>query len=225
MSEILKLSNVSKTYNGIDNILKSIDLNIQKGEFIAIIGQSGSGKSTLLNIVGALDNPTKGDIYFNGNNISKYNSEERAQFRNKNIGFIFQFHFLLSQFNVMENILIPNWIKVGKASKTEEKRVLQILENMNLKDIAYRNIKDISGGQQQRIAIARALLNNPEIVLADEPTGNLDSKTSTQIYNILREINIKYKTTFLIVTHNPDIAALCDRVIEIIDGKINLSKN
>ncbi|MGL4997690.1 ABC transporter ATP-binding protein [Cetobacterium sp.] len=225
MSEILKLSNVSKTYNGIDNILKSIDLNIQKGEFIAIIGQSGSGKSTLLNIVGALDNPTKGDIYFNGNNISKYNSEERAQFRNKNIGFIFQFHFLLSQFNVMENILIPNWIKVGKAYKTEEKRVLQILENMNLKDIAYRNIKDISGGQQQRIAIARALLNNPEIVLADEPTGNLDSKTSTQIYNILREINIKYKTTFLIVTHNPDIAALCDRVIEIIDGKINLSKN
>ncbi|MGL5088431.1 MAG: ABC transporter ATP-binding protein [Fusobacteriaceae bacterium] len=220
MSEILKLSNIYKAYNGTDNILKNIDLNIQKGEFIAIIGQSGSGKSTLLNIIGALDNPTKGDIYFNGDNISKYNSEERAQFRNKNIGFIFQFHFLLSQFNVMENILIPDWIKVGKDSKVKEKRVLQILEDMNLKDIAYRDTKDISGGQQQRIAIARALLNNPEIVLADEPTGNLDSKTSTQIYNLLREINIKYKTTFLIVTHNPDIAALCDRVIEIVDGKI-----
>ncbi|MGL6066083.1 MAG: ABC transporter ATP-binding protein [Cetobacterium sp.] len=220
MSEILKLSNIYKTYNGIDNILKNINLDIQKGEFIAIIGQSGSGKSTLLNIIGALDNPTKGDIYFKGRNISKYSSEERAHFRNKNIGFIFQFHFLLPQFNVMENILIPSWIESGKSSKTEEKRALQILEEMNLTDVAYRESKNISGGQQQRIAIARALLNNPEIILADEPTGNLDSKTSTGIYNLLREINKKYKTTFLIVTHNPEIAALCDRVIEIVDGKI-----
>lgn len=220
MSEILKLSNVYKTYNGTDNILKNINLDIQKGEFIAIIGQSGSGKSTLLNIIGALDNPTEGDIYFKGGNISKYTSEERAHFRNKNIGFIFQFHFLLPQFNVMENILIPSWIESGKSSKIEEKRALQILEEMNLTDVAYRDSKNISGGQQQRIAIARALLNNPEIILADEPTGNLDSKTSTGIYNLLREINKKYKTTFLIVTHNPEIAALCDRVIEIVDGKI-----
>ncbi|MGL5355974.1 MAG: ABC transporter ATP-binding protein [Cetobacterium sp.] len=220
MSEILKLSNVYKTYNGTDNILKNINLDIQKGEFIAIIGQSGSGKSTLLNIIGALDNPTEGDMYFKGGNISKYTSEERAHFRNKNIGFIFQFHFLLPQFNVMENILIPSWIESGKSSKIEEKRALQILEEMNLTDIAYRDSKNISGGQQQRIAIARALLNNPEIILADEPTGNLDSKTSTGIYNLLREINKKYKTTFLIVTHNPEIAALCDRVIEIVDGKI-----
>ncbi|MGL5000563.1 MAG: ABC transporter ATP-binding protein, partial [Cetobacterium sp.] len=153
-------------------------------------------------------------------NISKYSSEERAHFRNKNIGFIFQFHFLLPQFNVMENILIPSWIESGKSSKIEEKRALQILEEMNLTDVAYRDSKNISGGQQQRIAIARALLNNPEIILADEPTGNLDSKTSTGIYNLLRDINKKYKTTFLIVTHNPEIAALCDRVIEIVDGKI-----
>ncbi|MGL5796571.1 MAG: ABC transporter ATP-binding protein [Cetobacterium sp.] len=220
MSNILRLEKVVKTYDGVNNILKEIDLSINKGEFIGIIGQSGSGKSTLLNIIGALDIPTKGKIYFDNEDISEYTSEERAKFRNKNIGFIFQFHFLLSQFNVLENILLPNWIETKTNSNEKELKALEILEEMGLKDIAYRDSQNISGGQQQRVAIARALLNNPQIVLADEPTGNLDSKTSTQIYELLRRINRKYNTTFLIVTHNPEIASLCDRVIEIIDGEI-----
>ncbi|MGL4988670.1 MAG: ABC transporter ATP-binding protein [Cetobacterium sp.] len=220
MSNILRLEKVVKTYDEVNNILKEIDLDINKGEFIGIIGQSGSGKSTLLNIIGALDIPTKGKIYFDNEDISEYTSEERAKFRNKNIGFIFQFHFLLSQFNVLENILLPNWIETKTNSNEKELKALEILEEMGLKDIAYRDSQNISGGQQQRVAIARALLNNPQIVLADEPTGNLDSKTSTQIYELLRKINRKYNTTFLIVTHNPEIASLCDRVIEIIDGEI-----
>ena len=220
MSEILKLVGVFKSYDGKNNVLKNIDLNIEKGEFIGIIGQSGSGKSTLLNIIGALDIPSKGDIYFNGENISHYNSEKRAQFRNKNIGFIFQFHFLLPQFNVVENILIPNWIDSGNDSHDKKEDALDILRDMKLEDIADRDSQNISGGQQQRVAIARALINKPAIVLADEPTGNLDSKTSSQIYNLLRDINKKHKTTFLIVTHNPEIAALCDRVVEISDGVI-----
>ncbi|MGL4653939.1 ABC transporter ATP-binding protein [Cetobacterium sp.] len=220
MSEILRLSGVFKSYDGKNNVLKNIDLKIEKGEFIGIIGQSGSGKSTLLNIIGALDTPSKGEIYFDGENISYYDSEKRAQFRNKNIGFVFQFHFLLPQFSVMENILIPSWIESGKDSHEKEEEVLNILKDMELEEIAYRDSQNISGGQQQRIAIARALLNKPRIVLADEPTGNLDSKTSAQIYNLLRKINKKYSTTFLIVTHNPEIAALCDRVIEISDGII-----
>lgn len=220
MSEILRLSGVFKSYDGKNNVLKNIDLKIEKGEFIGIIGQSGSGKSTLLNIIGALDTPSKGEIYFDGENISCYDSEKRAQFRNKNIGFVFQFHFLLPQFSVMENILIPSWIESGKDSHEKEEEVLNILKDMELEEIAYRDSQNISGGQQQRVAIARALLNKPRIVLADEPTGNLDSKTSAQIYNLLRKINKKYSTTFLIVTHNPEIAALCDRVIEISDGII-----
>lgn len=217
---ILELKNVFKSYNGRDLALKNINLKINKGEFIAIIGQSGSGKSTLLNIIGALDTPTKGEIYFSGENISNYFSEERASFRNKNIGFIFQFHFLLSQFNVLENILIPSWIETSNYSHDKKDEALKILEYMDLKNIAYRDVQNISGGQQQRVAIARALLNKPQIVLADEPTGNLDSKTSKQIYDLLREINKKYETTFLVVTHNPEIALMCDRVIEISDGEI-----
>ena len=217
---ILELRNIFKSYNGKDFILKNINLKVERGEFIAIIGQSGSGKSTLLNIIGALDTPTKGDIYFNNESISQYTPKERAKFRNENIGFIFQFHFLLSQFNVLENILIPNWIENSNYSYDKEKEALEILEYMNLLDIAYRDSQNISGGQQQRVAIARALINKPQIVLADKPTGNLDSKTSKQIYDLLREINKLYNTTFLIVTHNPEIALMCDRVIEISDGEI-----
>ena len=217
---ILELRNIFKSYNGKDFILKNINLKVERVEFIAIIGQSGSGKSTLLNIIGALDTPTKGDIYFNNESISQYTPKERAKFRNENIGFIFQFHFLLSQFNVLENILIPNWIENSNYSYEKEKEALEILEYMNLLDIAYRDSQNISGGQQQRVAIARALINKPQIVLADEPTGNLDSKTSKQIYDLLREINKLYNTTFLIVTHNPEIALMCDRVIEISDGEI-----
>lgn len=143
-----------------------------------------------------------------------------ANFRNKSIGFIFQFHFLLPEFTVLENVLMPTWIKYGYDTEKDKERALELLEYVGLKDFINRNSNNLSGGQQQRVAIARALMNNSDIILADEPTGNLDSESSKQIYKLLREINLKFKTTFIIVTHDPRISDMCDRVIEIMDGRI-----
>lgn len=220
--EILQLINIDKSYGKkvITKVLNNINLTFYEGEFVAIIGQSGSGKSTLLNIIGSLDKPTSGDILFKGENISHFTNNEMANFRNKSIGFIFQFHFLLSEFDVLENVLMPTWIKYDSDTEKEKERALELLEYVGLKDFIDRNSSNLSGGQQQRVAIARALMNNSDIILADEPTGNLDSESSKQIYKLLREINLKFKTTFIIVTHDPRISDMCDRVIEIMDGKI-----
>lgn len=220
--EVLQLINIDKSYGKkvITKVLNNINLAFYEGEFVAIIGQSGSGKSTLLNIIGSLDKPTSGDILFKGENISHFTNNEMANFRNKSIGFIFQFHFLLSEFDVLENVLMPTWIKYGSDTEKEKERALELLEYVGLKDFIDRNSSNLSGGQQQRVAIARALMNNSDIILADEPTGNLDSESSKQIYKLLREINLKFKTTFIIVTHDPRISDMCDRVIEIMDGKI-----
>lgn len=220
--EVLQLINIDKSYGKkvITKVLNNINLTFYEGEFVAIIGQSGSGKSTLLNIIGSLDKPTSGDILFKGENISHFTNNEMANFRNKSIGFIFQFHFLLSEFDVSENALMPTWIKYGSDTEKEKERALELLEYVGLKDFIDRNSSNLSGGQQQRVAIARALMNNSDIILADEPTGNLDSESSKQIYKLLREINLKFKTTFIIVTHDPRISDMCDRVIEIMDGKI-----
>lgn len=220
--EVLQLINIDKSYGKkvITKVLNNINLTFYEGEFVAIIGQSGSGKSTLLNIIGSLDKPTSGDILFKGENISHFTNNEMANFRNKSIGFIFQFHFLLSEFDVLENALMPTWIKYGSDTEKEKERALELLEYVGLKDFIDRNSSNLSGGQQQRVAIARALMNNSDIILADEPTGNLDSESSKQIYKLLREINLKFKTTFIIVTHDPRISDMCDRVIEIMDGKI-----
>lgn len=220
--EVLQLINIDKSYGKkvITKVLNNINLTFYEGEFVAIIGQSGSGKSTLLNIIGSLDKPTSGDILFKGENISHFTNNEMANFRNKSIGFIFQFHFLLSEFDVLENVLMPTWIKYGSDTEKEKGRALELLEYVGLKDFIDRNSSNFSGGQQQRVAIARALMNNSDIILADEPTGNLDSESSKQIYKLLREINLKFKTTFIIVTHDPRISDMCDRVIEIMDGKI-----
>ena len=225
--EILQLININKIYGEkiITKVLNNVNLTFYEGEFVAVIGQSGSGKSTLLNIIGSLDKPTSGDILFKGENISHFSSNEMANFRNRSIGFIFQFHFLLPEFTVLENVLIPTWIKYGYDTEKEKKRALELLEYVGLKDFINRNSANLSGGQQQRVAIARALMNNSDIILADEPTGNLDSESSKQIYNLLREINIKFKTTFIIVTHDPRISNMCDRVIEIMDGKIIKDEN
>ncbi|MGL4787578.1 MAG: ABC transporter ATP-binding protein, partial [Cetobacterium sp.] len=206
-------------------VLNNINLTFYEGEFTAIIGQSGSGKSTLLNIIGSLDKPTSGDILFKGDNISRFTNNDMAKFRNRSIGFIFQFHFLLPEFTVLENVLMPTWIKYGYDIEKDKERALKLLEYVGLKDFINRNSNNLSGGQQQRVAIARALINNSDIILADEPTGNLDSESSKQIYKLLREINLKFKTTFIIVTHDSRISDMCDRVIEIMDGRIIRDEN
>ena len=225
--EVLQLINIDKSYGEkiVTKVLNNINLTFYEGEFTAIIGQSGSGKSTLLNIIGSLDKPTSGDILFRGDNISYFTNNEMANFRNRSIGFIFQFHFLLPEFTVLENVLMPTWIKYGYDTEKDKERALELLEYVGLKDFINRNSNNLSGGQQQRVAIARALMNNSDIILADEPTGNLDSESSKQIYKLLREINLKFKTTFIIVTHDSRISDMCDRVIEIMDGRIIRDEN
>ncbi|MGL4209997.1 ABC transporter ATP-binding protein [Cetobacterium somerae] len=225
--EVLQLINIDKSYGEkiVTKVLNNINLTFYEGEFTAIIGQSGSGKSTLLNIIGSLDKPTSGDILFRGDNISHFTNNEMANFRNRSIGFIFQFHFLLPEFTVLENVLMPTWIKYGYDTEKDKERALELLEYVGLKDFINRNSSNLSGGQQQRVAIARALMNNSDIILADEPTGNLDSESSKQIYKLLREINLKFKTTFIIVTHDSRISDMCDRVIEIMDGRIIRDEN
>jgi len=203
-----------------NEVLHGINLEIGKGEFSSIIGPSGSGKSTLLNLLGALDKPTDGQIYLNESHINDLNDDELADFRNKNIGFVFQFHHLLPEFTSLENVMIPNWINNGIKAKTKKDRAMELLDLVGLKGFENKLVTKLSGGQKQRVAIARSLMNQPQLILADEPTGNLDTDTSTKIYNLLRDINKELDTTFIIVTHDRHIASKTDRVIEIIDGNI-----
>lgn len=222
MDELIKLQNIYKEY-GIKvktMVLKDINLGFNKGEYVGIIGQSGSGKSTLLNLIGALDRPTSGDIYINGKNLMKLDDNELAKFRNETMGFVFQFHYLLPEFNVLENVLIPYRIAHGLPNKQIIDLAKELIDRVGVSDRIYNKSTDISGGQQQRVAIARALINRPDIILADEPTGNLDSNSSAEVNKLLREINREYKTTFIIVTHDRHIAAQCDRVIEMVDGYV-----
>ena len=203
-----------------NEVLHGINLEIKTGEFSSIIGPSGSGKSTLLNLLGALDKPTDGEIYLNGSQINKLNDDELAIFRNKNIGFVFQFHHLLPEFTSLENVMIPNWIDNGLQAKQKKDRAMELLDLVGLKGFENKLVTKISGGQKQRVAIARSLMNQPQLILADEPTGNLDTDTSSKIYNLLRDINEELDTTFIIVTHDRHIASKTDRVIEIVDGNI-----
>ncbi len=202
--------------------LKGIDINIKKGTFNAIIGQSGSGKSTLLNMIGALDKPTKGYIEIDGERTDKMNAKQLAELRNKKIGFIFQFHYLLPEFSAIENILIPHRISNPKVSGETHQFALELLDAVNLKNEMNKNITKLSGGQQQRVAIVRALLNKPSIILADEPTGNLDSENTEIIYKLMRRFNKKFGITFIIVTHDRNVAQMTDRIIEIKDGLVNM---
>ena len=224
MDNIIELKKINKIYGNEvkKQVLFDIDLKIKEGSFVSIIGQSGSGKSTLLNIIGTLDKSTNGEVYINNIKIDNMNKNELALLRNKTIGFIFQFHYLLPEFSAIENVLIPYKILNKKVNKEAKKRAHDLLELVGLKDYENYKINMLSGGMQQRVSIARALMNNPKIVLADEPTGNLDSESTDLIYNLLREINLLYKTTFLIITHDRKIAEMADRIIEIKDGKIEL---
>lgn len=222
-SIVVELRKISKTYYGAVEtpVLFDIDLAIVKGSLNSIIGQSGSGKSTLLNLLGTLDKPTKGEILVNGMYVHNMNDDKLARLRNQTMGFVFQFHYLLPEFTVLENVLIPVSIeKNGKVTEQDRKKAIELVELVGLSEKMNVMSDSISGGQQQRTAIARALMNEPDIIIADEPTGNLDSDTSRSIYKLFCRINRELGATFIIVTHDDRIAAQTDRIIEIKDGRI-----
>lgn len=219
---IIELKNINKSYGKAmeTQVLFDINISFKEKSFNSIIGESGCGKSTMLNIMGTLDKPTSGEVYIDGQRTNLMSSDELAETRNEKIGFIFQFHYLLPDFTALENVLMPYMIKNVKPPKEIKERALELLELVGLSKVRNNLANNMSGGQQQRAAIARALMNNPKIILADEPTGNLDSRSTENVYAIMREMNEKFKTTFIIITHDKRIAERTDRVIEISDGRI-----
>ena len=224
MANIIELKNINKIYGTVvkTQVLHDVNLNIETGSFNAIIGQSGSGKSTLLNILGTLDQPTSGEILINGTPTSKMKAPQLASLRNETLGFIFQFHYLLPEFTALENVLMPVRIKGDKITPEVLKKAHDLMELVGLTKVKNNLATQMSGGQQQRTAIARSLMNDPKIILADEPTGNLDSDTTEQVYELMRKINKTFNTTFLIITHDRKVAEKTDRIIEIKDGRIVL---
>ena len=227
MAKIIEMKNINKIYGKVvkTQVLYDINLDFEENSFNSIIGASGSGKSTLLNLIGTLDTPTSGEVFLDGARIDGMEKNKLALLRNQTIGFIFQFHYLLPEFTAIENVLMPYLIKNPSPSKEIIARGEELLDIMGLTKVKNNLSVNMSGGQQQRTAIARALINNPKIVLADEPTGNLDSDSTENIYKILRDINEKFKTTFVIITHDRRIAEKTDRIIEIKDGRISLDLN
>lgn len=218
--EILKVENLCKQYGKGENKVTALDnvsFTVNKGEFVAIVGASGSGKSTLLHLIGGVDRPTSGKVFIDGKDIYKFNDDELAIFRRRQVGLIYQFYNLIPILNVKENILLPCNLD-GK--KVEEKHLQEIIELLGLSNREEHLPNQLSGGQQQRVAIGRAIINNPSIILADEPTGNLDSKSSKEIIELLKKSNKKYNQTILLITHDMSIAEQADRIIKIQDGKI-----
>jgi len=224
MGTIMELKNINKIYGTQiqTQVLHDINLSFEAGSFNSIIGQSGSGKSTLLNIMGTLDRPTTGDVFIKGVNVNEMTDNELADIRNLLIGFVFQFHYLLPEFTAIENVLMPYRIRNQKVTKEVKSKAEEYMELVGLSQVRNNPSSKMSGGQQQRTAIARALINNPSLILADEPTGNLDSDSTENIYELMRDINQKLGTTFIIITHDRRIAEKADRIVEIKDGKINL---
>jgi putative ABC transport system ATP-binding protein len=219
---MLEANNLFKTYtsDGADyEVLKNINLEINEGECIAIIGKSGSGKSTLMHLLACLDTPTTGSIQFEGNDFSVLSERERDSLRNEKFGFVFQQFFLNGRETVFENVVLPMRIR-GATQYRMTKNAMDALEAVGLKEKEQKRAKDLSGGEKQRVCIARALITNPKVIFADEPTGNLDSNTSEAIENLLFEMNREKKITLIIVTHDPELAAKCSRVIELKDGEI-----
>ncbi len=228
MNNLLQCKNVCKTYRegGLDTqVLKGVSFDLQVGELASIIGTSGSGKSTLLHILGALDDASEGHVSFLGQELAKLSSNKQAQMRNRHLGFVYQFHHLLSDFSAIENVAMPLLIGGEKIASAKAK-ALQLLEKVGLTHRVDHRPAELSGGERQRVAIARALVNSPDLVLADEPTGNLDHKTALAIYDLMRELNRESKTAFLVVTHDGELAGKMDRQLHMQDGLlINVGGN
>ena len=227
MANVVELNNVDKIYSGVvdTQVLFNINLSFEEGSFNSIVGESGSGKSTLLNIIGTLDKPTRGEVLIDDNRINDLSKNKMAEIRNKTIGFVFQFHYLLPEFTAIENVLMPYNIGRRNGAKPIARRANELFDLLGIAKVKNNMANKMSGGQQQRTAIARALINNPKIIVADEPTGNLDSENTAMIYRIFREINQQFGTTFLIVTHDRRIAEEADRIVEIKDGRITADVN
>lgn len=215
---MIEVKDIHKSYGKL-NVLKGISLKIPEKKVISIIGASGTGKSTLLHILGTLDYPDSGEVLYDNVNVATYSSDKLAAFRNNNIGFVFQFHHLLPEFTALENVCIPAWIK-GAGKKEAEKRALELLSLMGLKDRIFHKPNELSGGEQQRVSVARALVNNPQIVLADEPSGNLDTHTKNELHQLFFSLRDELGQTFVIVTHDNSLAELSDQKILLQDGQI-----
>jgi lipoprotein-releasing system ATP-binding protein len=209
---------IQKSYGDV-KVLKGIDLNIPQGEIVSIIGKSGAGKSTLLHILGTLDLPDVGELIICDEKITSFNEKKLAKFRNENIGFVFQFHHLLQEFNALENVCIPGFI-AGKNASEVEKKAKELLDYLGLGDRMTHKPAQLSGGEAQRVAVARSLINNPAVVFADEPTGNLDKASSEVLHQLINQLRTDFNYTFVIVTHNEELAKMSDRTITIEDGRI-----
>ncbi|PSC03400.1 ABC transporter ATP-binding protein [Alsobacter soli] len=225
MADVIRLEGICKSYNvGLPTeteVLHGIDLALHEGEFVALMGPSGSGKSTLLNIVGLLDRPTSGTLFINGEDTTELGDAAITTLRGRAIGFVFQYHYLISAFTAHENVVMPMLLDRGHPDAAMERRADELLDWVGLSRWRDHKATNISGGQQQRVAIARALAMDPSLVLADEPTGNLDSVSADAVFELMRRINRDRGTSFLIVTHNLDLAQRCDRIVEVVDGRIS----
>ncbi len=215
---MLSGKNITRNYGSLQ-VLKGVDLSIEKGEIVSIVGSSGAGKSTLLHILGTLDKPDRGEVTLNHQRVDKLQGRALAAFRNKNIGFVFQFHHLLPEFTALENVCIPGWIaKTGK--REVETRARELLTTLGLQQRMTNKPHELSGGEQQRVAVARALINQPAIVMADEPTGNLDSENARDLHRLFLDLRKSFNQTFLVVTHNEELAQMSDRILHMKDGKM-----
>jgi lipoprotein-releasing system ATP-binding protein len=215
---MIKANNIQYAYGNLE-VLKGVDLHIKKGEFVSIVGASGAGKTTLLQLLGTLDNVQDGSLIINNKEANKLSQKELAKFRNKEIGFVFQFHNLLVEFTALENVCLPAFIAGTDRQETEQKG-MELLTLLGLSDRANHKPDELSGGEQQRVAVARALINSPSIILADEPSGNLDSKNAEELHNLFFKLNKELGQTFVIITHNQEFANLASRKLEMKDGKI-----
>ena len=213
---MIEIKGIKKSFGNLE-VLKGIDLHINKGEIVSIVGPSGAGKTTLLQIIGTLDNPDSGSVSIDGTDVSTLSTRRLSEFRNKHIGFVFQFHQLLPEFTAIENVMIPAFIAGKSAART---RANELLEFMGLSDRAHHKPSQLSGGEKQRVAVARALVNEPSVILADEPSGSLDNKNKSELHQLYFNLRDKYGMTFIIVTHDEELASITDRTIRLRDGQI-----
>ena len=215
---MIKLTGIHKSFGQLE-VLKGIDLHIKEGEFVSIVGASGAGKTTLLQIIGTLDTDNEGEVVINGVNIKKLSDKELSAFRNKELGFVFQFHQLLPEFTALENVCIPGYI-ARRDNKEVEEKAKELLTKLGLQDRFHHKPNELSGGEKQRVAVARALINDPKLILADEPSGSLDSGNKKELHSLLRKLCNEYGLTILLVTHDNELAETSDRIIEMRDGMI-----